>query len=129
MLSLISAESNGEYFAVVKPLAYSDLSPAYERTLRSAYKSVSSAAPFEEWCAERGYHLNISGFFGMDVRPAFDRLRAMALAVAAPRFVDESHLFCEVGDLCFEPRFDATHYNSRGVELIADAMHRLLSAE
>jgi hypothetical protein len=131
VLERLCRDAEAQFFAILEPNSYADCSPGYERALRRAYETQTDGVmPFEAWCHERLYSLDPSAFHARDLRAILDQTRRSWRVggdrIRHGRYIDWSALFFDIDECCFDPHFDAVHYNERGKEMIAGAVFDLL---
>ncbi|HEY1727783.1 MAG TPA: hypothetical protein VGG22_05405 [Candidatus Baltobacteraceae bacterium] len=126
ILDRICADLGHRFLAVLQPLCYQDLVPAYMQFLKRGYTQESHELTFEQWCAKWPFFIDADDRFKLPVRPYLDRLRDLWQREAAKsshgRYIDAAASFeavseCPYGDQGVGQ--DAVHYNDEGAHFIA----------
>jgi len=126
LLGAICADAGSRFYGILRPTPYDDLAPGYLNALRRAYQADAAPSGFEEWCRDRGYKIDQSARFDLDLRPILNHLVELwpqqTGGFENSDYLDWSDLFREIDELCWEEDFDALHFNGVGTRLIAEGV-------
>jgi hypothetical protein len=139
MLRRICADAKASFIAVLQPLCFDELVPAYRAALNRQYEEARSPLSFVDWCREHRYYPDLTHRAVEDwhltgnIRSGLELLSSSwhELGDQESTFIDFSGLFRFFEDCPYDNHFDAVHLESSGtgIALIAETIAGLLKAK